>query len=152
MPEMKRLALIAVMLFAGCEKTPSKLEGNIKAVGSDKGAVNTAEIENALRGIDERLTALEGAHKNTGSGGGTGDAALIDRVQRLESGLARREDALGFLEMAYAQQKRQQEAKEAGEADPNAVFAVDISKPLKAGQVEGPNSAIVTIVEAWDFA
>ena len=34
----------------------------------------------------------------------------------------------------------------------NAVFAVDISKALAAGQVEGPNSAIITIVEAWDFA
>jgi outer membrane murein-binding lipoprotein Lpp len=49
---------------------------------------------------------------------------------------------------AGAQQQRQ--ARE--EADPAAVFAVDISQNVKLGMVEGPPSAMVTIVEAWDFA
>jgi hypothetical protein len=52
----------------------------------------------------------------------------------------------------YAQQKKQEEMKEAQEIDPSGLYAVDISKAIKAGQVEGPNSAIITIVEAWDFA
>ena len=64
----------------------------------------------------------------------------------------RREEALGFLEMAYAQQKQQQDQQEAQEPDDAAVFAVDISKALAANQSEGPNSALVTIIEAWDFA
>jgi hypothetical protein len=38
------------------------------------------------------------------------------------------------------------------EAAPDAVFAVDISQNLKKGQYEGPSAAMVTIVEAWDFA
>ena len=150
MPGMKRLAVLAMILVA-CEKPGGKLEGNVKGGDGDDGEM-TAEIEGMLKGIDERLTALEAAHKTAPGPGGQGDAALSDRLQKVEANLARREEALGFLEMAYAQQKRQQEAKEAGEHDPNAVFAVDISGPLKAGQVEGPNSAIVTIVEAWDFA
>jgi hypothetical protein len=150
MPGMKRLALLAMMLVA-CEKTPSKLEGNLKG-GDGEGGPMTAEVEGMLRGIEERITALETAHKNAPGPSGTSDAAVSARLQKVEANLARREEALGFLEMAYAQQKRQQEAKEAGEHDPNAVFAVDISGALKAGQVEGPNSAIVTIVEAWDFA
>lgn len=45
---------------------------------------------------------------------------------------------------------QQRQARE--EADPNAVFAVDISQNLKKGQIEGPSTALVTIVEAWDFA
>jgi hypothetical protein len=38
------------------------------------------------------------------------------------------------------------------EAAPDAVFAVDISQNLKKGMIEGPAAAMVTIVEAWDFA
>jgi uncharacterized lipoprotein len=38
------------------------------------------------------------------------------------------------------------------EAAPDAVFAVDVAQNLKMGMVEGPNAALVTIVEAWDFA
>jgi len=148
---MKRLALIALVLAAGCEKTPSKLEGKVNATG-EANAADTTEIEGLLRGIDERLTALEGAHKTPAAPGGTADASLVARIQKIEANLTRREEALGFLEMAYAQQKRQQEAKEAQEPDPNAVFAVDISGPVGAGQVEGPANALVTIVEAWDFA
>ena len=77
---------------------------------------------------------------------------LEERVKKLEDGLAKREEALEFLDKAYAQQKQEIETQEANEPDPDAVFAVDISAPLQAGQVEGPNSALVTIVEAWDFA
>jgi len=38
------------------------------------------------------------------------------------------------------------------EADPAAVFAVDIAPNAKLGMIEGPAVAPVTIVEAWDFA
>lgn len=38
------------------------------------------------------------------------------------------------------------------EAAPDAVFAVDVAQNLKMGMIEGPNAAMVTIVEAWDFA
>ncbi|MBL0219469.1 MAG: hypothetical protein IPQ07_37070 [Myxococcales bacterium] len=51
---------------------------------------------------------------------------------------------------AGAAQKGQQQARE--EAAPDAVFAVDISTNLKKGMIEGPSTALVTIVEAWDFA
>jgi hypothetical protein len=63
-----------------------------------------------------------------------------------------RDDAIAFLEKAWAQQKQQLEQQEAEEQDPDAIFAVDIKEPLRAGQVEGANSATVTVVEAWDFA
>jgi hypothetical protein len=38
------------------------------------------------------------------------------------------------------------------EAAPDAVFAVDIANNVKMGMVDGPATAAVTIIEAWDFA
>jgi hypothetical protein len=150
---MKRLAVVALMMFAACENTGSKLSGTAKGAAGVTGNESDEELLGALRSIEDRLKALEAAH-GTGahSAGGDGDQAMVARVQRMEQGLARREEALGFLEMAYAQQKKQQEAQEAQEPDPDAVFAVDISKALAAGQYDGPSSAMVTIIEAWDFA
>jgi hypothetical protein len=151
MPVMIRFAVAAMMLLAACEKTPSKLEGNTKGGAAE--SADTAELEGALSSLEERIKALEATHgKGAFDAAGTGDASMTARLAKVEANLARREEALGFLEMAYTQQKRQQEAQEAQEPDPNAVFAVDISKALAAGQVDGPNSALVTIVEAWDFA
>jgi hypothetical protein len=145
---MKTLAHLAAIssLVLGCQNSPSKLEGNVKLTGSGK--TGNAQLQTALTKIDERLKALETAHKI----GGGENLSAAERIHRIETSLGRREEALGFLELAYQQQKRQIEAQEANEHDPTAIFAVDISGPIKAGQVEGPNSAIVTVVEAWDFA
>ena len=87
----------------------------------------------------------------SGGGGGVGSlggGSLEDRVKKLE----RYGEALDFLQKVYNQQKAQEEQQSANEPDPNAVFAVDITGPLSAGQVEGPSTALITIVEAWDFA
>ena len=78
--------------------------------------------------------------------------SLEERIKRLEDLLARREESLKFLEQAYTQQKAQMEAEEAGKHDENAIFAVDIAEDVKLGLVEGPASAPVTIVKAFDFA
>ena len=84
--------------------------------------------------------------------GATGGGDLESRVAKLEADNAKYKEALEFLQKVYNQQKQQQQAQEEQEPDPSAVFAVDIGSDVKAGQVEGPNSACVTIVEAWDFA
>ena len=149
MKSFVRIALLSSLLVS-CENPSSKLEGNVKGGG---GGASSSELGGALQKIEDRLKALEESHKIGAPGpSGAQDVALTERIHRIEASLARREEALGFLEMAYGQQKRQQEEKEANDPDPNAVFAVDINPPLKAGQVEGSNSAIVTVVEAWDFA
>jgi hypothetical protein len=145
--------LLASTALVGCEKTGTKLDGSASGGTSNAGvAVRSADhtkLIESLRKIEERLAAFEALHK-PGSGGP--DLPIAERLHRIEVSLAVREESLGFLEMAYAQQKRQEEMKEAQELDPSGVYAVDISKALAAGQVEGPNSAIVTVVEAWDFA
>jgi hypothetical protein len=150
---MKRLAVAALML-AACDKQPSKLD-EIKAsrpgISTGNNAEMSAETDSALKSLDARLKAVEVAHNPTAHPGGTGDQ-LADRMHNVETTIIRYQEALEFLNKVYAQQKAQQEQQEASEPDPTAVFAVDISGALKAGQVEGPNSAIITIVEAWDYA
>jgi hypothetical protein len=78
--------------------------------------------------------------------------SLEDRVKKLEADNAKYHEELEWLNGIYKQQKAQQEQQEANEPDPNATFAVDIAPDLKLGQVEGPPTACVTLVEAWDFA
>ena len=126
---MKRLATAAALLLlatAGCENEKSKLDGM-------KGAPSpTAEAPAAVK-VDR-----------TGS--------VEDRLARLEDNWAKHAEALDFLNKVYAQQKAQQEQQKREEHDPNAVFAVNIDQNVKLGLVEGPNTATVTIVEAFDFA
>jgi protein-disulfide isomerase len=78
--------------------------------------------------------------------------SIEDRVAALEARLDRSAEALNFLDQAYNQQKKQAEDKERSEPAPDAIFAVDISGNLKAGQFEGSADAPVTIVDAFDFA
>src|SRR3954470_22612121 len=74
------------------------------------------------------------------------------RLRRLEDNYARYAEALDFLGKVYAQQKQQARAQEEQEPDPTAVFAVDVADDVKLGKVDGPASATVTIVKAFDFA
>ncbi len=74
------------------------------------------------------------------------------RLRRLENSNARYAEALEFLSKIYAQQKQEADQRERDEPAPDAVFAVDITSDLKLGQVNGPATALVTIVKAFDFA
>jgi protein-disulfide isomerase len=75
-----------------------------------------------------------------------------ERLARLEDAYNKNAEALDFLNKVYAQQKQQQQAQEREEPAPDAMFAVAIADDVKAGQVDGPASAPVTIVKAFDFA
>jgi hypothetical protein len=136
-----RAALLAALALAACQQAPSRLD-KVTSQAPAPGA-NTP-----------------GANAPGPSGGGDTPAGLkIDRSGSVEQQLARLQDAydrnaeaMGFLNKVYAQQRAQQQAQEREEAAEDAVFAVDVAPDVKLGQVEGPNSALVTIVEAWDFA
>jgi len=79
---------------------------------------------------------------------GVGGGDLEARVARLEKKLAKVDrDALDFLQMAYDQQVEQQTKPQ-----PGTVYGVDIQQNIQLGMVEGSPEALVTIVEAWDFA
>lgn len=88
-----------------------------------------------------------------------GPEGKIDRSGTMEQQLARLQDAydrnaeaVEFLNRVYAQQKAQEAEQERNQPDPDAVFAVEIGSDVKLGMVEGSPQALVTIVEAWDFA
>jgi hypothetical protein len=129
---MKRLgsvAMVSLLAWIGCDNT-SRL---------DKATKDAAKADTHR--------PAEAAPVKADHGG-----TLEERVTRLEDNFARYGEALDFLQKVYAQQKQQQQQQERDEPAPDAVFAVDITPDLKAGQVEGSPQALVTIVEAWDFA
>jgi len=79
-------------------------------------------------------------------------AALEARLSAVEAEYAKNAEALAFLRQVYDQQKQQREQQERAEIAEDGMFAVEIAESVKAGQVEGPASAPVTIVKAFDFA
>ncbi len=127
---MKQLASIAVLLLlatTGCENARSHLDQVAKAPPA---------------GASAAPVAVEADH--------SGDVEA--RLRRLEDSYAKNSEALDFLNKVYAQQKQQQQAQQREEHAPDAVFAVDVSADIKLGQVDGPPTALVTVVKAFDFA
>lgn len=79
-------------------------------------------------------------------------AGLEERVRKLEADNAKYAEALAFLQQVYEQQVSARRAEEDREPAPGAIFAVPVADAVAAGQVQGPASAPVTIVKAFDYA
>lgn len=94
-----------------------------------------------------KLDALAQSSLSSGGGGGGDTSELAARVARLEQSLAAREDALKFLDAVYDDQ-----LERSAKPKPGVVYGVDIQQNLDAGHLEGSRDALVTIVEAFDFA
>src|SRR5438132_13053597 len=130
---MLRTSLLLVLAaVVGCENTQSRLDDVTKA------APITAQAK------QQPAVAPPAQADHSGD--------VETRLRRLEDNYAKYAEALEFLGKVYAQQKAQQEAQEAEEPDPTAVFAVAIADDVKLGKVDGPATAPVTIVKAFDFA
>jgi len=125
---MKKLiaGVALVTAFAGCEQPQSRLDKVISKGGAEPSATPPAKADHS--------------------------GSIEERLARLEESNAKNAEALDFLNKVYNQQKQQQQQQQREEPAPDAVFAVDISADVKAGQVEGSPQALITIVEAWDFA
>jgi len=110
------------------------------------GCDNASRLDKTVKNLDkaDKASATPAVADHSGS--------LEDRVARLEQSYAKNAEALDFLNKVYDQQKAQQKAQQREDPDPDAVFAVDVASDVKLGQIEGPQQALVTIVEAWDFA
>ncbi len=99
-----------------------------------------------------RAPATDATLTNRPAQAGAQQAELELRVRALEAKLAEYDEALQFLNKVYAQQKAGAGAGAADdELDPNAIYAVDISHDIKAGKIDGPAKAPVTIVKVFDF-
>jgi len=97
-------------------------------------------------------TATPAPGPATGAPAAETGGTVEQRLARLEAAYARNAEALDFLNKVYAQQKAQQEESEAAEPADDAVFAVDVADAVQQGRVDGPPTAAVTIVKAFDFA
>jgi hypothetical protein len=102
----------------------------------------------ATLGCEKEPSRLDKMPTSSGSVGGASGGDLETRVARLEKKLAQVDkEALDFLASAY-EQRMEQETK----PQPGKIYGVDIAPNVQLGQVEGSPQALVTIVEAWDFA
>jgi len=130
---MKKLATVLAISLAvvGCEKSKGSKLDNL--------ATNDDSAQQAPKAKKPNAVPI-----------GTG--TIEERVARLEQSYAENAEALDFLNKVYAQNKAQMEAQEQREPDPTAVFAVDITQNVKIGMVEGPATAPITIIKAFDFA
>ena len=137
-PGMKRLGSVALI---------SLLVSSFSLAGCE----NSSPLDKTMKAPDQKAAKADVAPVKADHGG-----SLEERVARLEDNAAKSAEAIDWLTKWYAQQqqqqKAQQEQRERDDPDPDAVFAVDIAPDLKLGQVEGSPQALVTIVEAWDFA
>ena len=122
-------------------------------------ALAACESKSRLDNVAKQSPAEAGGTAPAKPGKPTPAGLKIDRSGSVEQQLARLQDAydknaeaMDFLSKVYGQQKAQQEAAERDEPAEDAMFAVAVADDVKLGQIEGPSSAQVTIVEAWDFA
>jgi hypothetical protein len=130
---LSRTALLAALALAACQQAPSRLDKvTNKAPDAAAPGQPAAQAPAALK-IDR-------------------SGSVEQQLARLQDAYDRNAEAIDFLNKVFAQQKAQQAAQERDEPAEDAVFAVDIAPDVKLGQVEGPSTAPVTIVEAWDFA
>ncbi len=102
----------------------------------------------ATLGCEKAPSKLDKIASDGRTVGAAASGDLEARVARLEKKLAKVDrEALEFLAMAW-EQRLEQETR----AQPGTVYGVDIAQNVQLGQVEGSPEALVTIVEAWDFA
>jgi len=103
-------------------------------------------------GCQQAPSKLDGVTSAMPAAGAAPSGDLEARVRKLEESYAKNAEALDFLGKVYQQQKQQEKQQARAQHDPKAVFAVNIEQSLKMGLVEGNPDAVVTIVEAFDFA
>jgi hypothetical protein len=125
------------------------LSASLSTVACDNGSRLDSSVKNASK---EKGDKADKADKPAASFKGDHSGSLEERIARLEANYDKNAEALDFLGKVYEQQKAQQQRAQREEPDPEAVFAVDVAPDVKLGEVEGPATALVTIVEAWDFA
>jgi hypothetical protein len=131
MKHFSTAALLAALALAACQQSPSRLD----KVTSKAGA--TAPGQNAEAPAGPKIDR---------------SGSVEQQLARLQDAYDRNTEAMDFVNKVLAQQKAQQAQQERDEPAEDAKFAVDIASDVKLGQVEGPNTAPVTIIEAWDFA
>jgi protein-disulfide isomerase len=162
---MRILAVVvSVAALVGCGPPKSRLDSapRTASVNEKAEAPGKAGAEASAPGAPGAGAPAAGAPVTPGApapGDAGGPAPLkIDRSGTVEQQLARLQDAYdrnaeatAFLSAVYAQQKKQLAEQDRQVPAEDAMFAVNVTGSIKAGQVDGPASAPVTIIKAFDF-
>jgi len=132
-----RLALLAALVLAGCAQPQAH-----------------PEHPTAQPAAPAAAPSAQSAASEPGEPGGKIDrsGSVEQQLRRLQDAYDRNAEAVAFLNKVYDQQKAQQAAQQREEPAPDAMFAVDVTGDIQAGQVDGPATAPVTIIKAFDFA
>ena len=135
-----RLALLAALVLAGCAQPqahpehPTAKLAAAEPSGATAGAASAPSAASDPGGKIDRSGSVE------------------QQLARLQDAYDRNAEAIDFLNKVYAQQKEQQARQQREEPATDAMFAVDVTGDIQAGQVDGPATAPVTIIKAFDFA
>ena len=131
MKHLFRAALLPALALVACQQAPSRLD----KVTSKPAA--TAPGQNAEAPAGPKIDR---------------SGSVEQQLARLQDAYDRNAGAMGFLNKVYDQQQAQQAQQERSEPAEDAMFAVNVSDDIQAGQVDGPATAAVTIIKAFDFA
>jgi hypothetical protein len=104
------------------------------ATSCDKGGADAGKV----KALEDRLAKFEN---------GASAPALEARIKKLEDDNAKYKDMLAAIKVNWDKQAAQQKEEEDNEPADDATFAVDVT----GNEIEGPKTALVTIIEAWDF-
>jgi protein-disulfide isomerase len=135
-----RLALLAAVALAGCAQPQAHPEHPTPSAAAEPSGAPAGAPSAAPSGP----SAPSGKIDRSGS--------VEQQLARLQDAHDRNAEALDFLNRVYAQQKEQAAREEREEPAADAMFAVDVTADIRAGQVDGPATAPVTIIKAFDFA
>jgi protein-disulfide isomerase len=134
LPGMRIISSLALVAALGaCEQQPSRLDKSSGAPPAGPAASAPSSAHGSSSGKIDRGGSVE------------------QQLARLQDAYDHNAEAMEFLNKVYGQQKAQQAAQERDEPAEDAMFAVDVSADIAAGQVDGPADAPVTIVKAFDF-
>jgi len=133
---VSRLVLVAAVIGAGCAQPQAHAE--------HPAAPAAAPVAAAAAAAPSVPAAAGPRIDRSGS--------VEQQLRRLQDAYDHDAEAIAFLNQVYAQQKAQQAQRDSDEPADDAVFAVDVTGDIALGQVDGPASAPVTIIKAFDFA
>jgi protein-disulfide isomerase len=132
MKHFSTAALLAALALAACQQAPSRLDKVTSNAGATAPGQKAAEPPAAMK-IDR-------------------SGSVEQQLARLQDAYDRNAEGMDFVNHVVAQQKEQRAQQEREDPAEDAMFAVDVTDDIKAGQVDGPPTAAVTIVKAFDFA
>src|SRR5262249_2729889 len=134
--------LLAALVLAGCAQPqahpehPTAKPATAEPAGAPATAPSAPSAPSAESAPSDPDDSRDAGLKIDRSG------SVEQQLRRLQDAYDRNAEAIDFLNKVYAQQKAQAARQERDEIDADAMFAVDVTGDIQAGQVDGPATAL----------